>query len=57
MNLEVERRNGIFLVMNDGLKGYWLERHHINPYENHCDLLVFIVALVYLFGRVNVIEL
>ena len=29
MNLDVESRNGILLVVNDGLRVDWLERHHI----------------------------
>ena len=29
MNLEVESHNGFLLVMNDGFKVGWLERHHI----------------------------
>ena len=29
MNLEVECLNGVLLVMNDGLKVGWLERHNI----------------------------
>ena len=29
MNLDVESRNGILLVVNDVLRVDWLERHHI----------------------------
>ena len=31
MNLEVESRNSVLHVMNDGLKIDWMEQHHINP--------------------------
>ena len=43
MNLEVESCNGNILVMKDGLKIDWIERHHINPLEGHYELLVDIV--------------
>ena len=43
MNLEVESCNGDILVMKDGLKIDWMERHHINPKEILYDLLVAIV--------------
>ena len=57
--LGVESRNGILLVMNDGLRVDRLERHHIilrkvmMSYPPH----YLKVALVDLFGRVNVIGL
>ena len=57
-NLEVESGHSILLVMNDGLKFYWLERYHIilrKAYELSC--LHCIPALGDLNGRVNVIVL
>ena len=39
MKLEVESRNGILHVMNDGLKVDWLEWSHINTSESHDELL------------------
>ena len=59
MNVEIECRNGIIHVMNDGHRIDWLEHHHIifrkvmmSYLCHHCK-----VSLVDLFGRVNVIEL
>ena len=59
MNLDVESRNGILLVMNYGLRVDWMEQHHIILRKvmviylcRYCE-----VALEYLFCRVNVIGL
>ena len=38
-----ESRNGTLNVMIDGLMVDWLERHHINHYESHNELLFAIV--------------
>ena len=59
IKLEVESRNGILHVMNDGLKVDWLERHHIilRKVIKSYLCLHYKVSLGGLFGRVNVIEL
>ena len=59
MNIEVEISNGILLVMNDGLRVYHLEQHHIFHSKVMMSYLCrhFKVDLEDLFGRVNLIGL
>ena len=56
---EVESRNGILHVKDDGLRVDWLERHHIILREVMMNYLCIHCkeALVDLFGRWNVIGL
>ena len=59
MNFEVKSFNGILHETNDELRVDWLERHHINLRKVMMRYIFFHfrVALVDLFGRVNVIGL
>ena len=59
MNFELESCNGIPHVKDDGLRVDWIEQHHIILRK---IMMSYIcrqckVALVNLFGRVNVIGL
>ena len=59
MNFEVESRNGILRVFNDGLKVNWMEQHHIILQKVVMSYLChhFKVAIEDLFDRLNVIGL
>ena len=59
MNIAVQSRNCILLVINGGLRVDWLEQHHIIHRKLRMSYLClhYKVSLVDLFGRVNFIGL